>query len=68
MVNHVNGFKLEVTVEDGLPHVVIALKNGTVVMDTKDVSVFGLQNLSAVLKSASSMALRGFEDYSRRSL
>jgi hypothetical protein len=61
MVTYMNGFKLEVTIANELPNVRISLRDGTVVVDTDRVSVVGLQNLSEVFETASSMALQQLE-------
>ena len=61
MVKHVNGFKLEVEIADGLPHVRVSLEDGTVVVDTDKVSVIGLGKLPAVFEAAASMAFSQLE-------
>jgi NACalpha-BTF3-like transcription factor len=67
MTTHVNGFKLDVKRVDGKPHVHISMKDGTVVVDTDQLSVVGLERMSAVFQAAASMALRDAEyDYVSR--
>jgi hypothetical protein len=69
MVTYVNEFKLEVTTTALIPHVRVSLKNGTVVVDTKAVSVTGLERLSEVFEEAASTALQQLEyQYRLRSL
>ena len=58
MVSHINGFKLEVTIDDGLPHVRISFGDGTVVLDTDRLSVSGLEKLPEVFAAAASIAAR----------
>jgi len=61
MTTQVNGFRLEVTRADGLPHIRVSLQDGTVVMDTDQVSVIGLQKLPAVFEAAAAISLRQLE-------
>ena len=61
MVTNVEGFKLEVTSADSVPHVRVSLKSGAVVVDTDKVSVTGLQRLSAVFEAAAGIAARQLE-------
>jgi hypothetical protein len=58
MTATVNGFNLEVTDADGLPHVRVSLANGTVIVDTDQVSVCGLERLSEVFAVAAKMAYK----------
>jgi len=61
MVRSVEGFKLEVSIVDLLPHVRVSLKDGTVVVDTNEVSLIGLEKLPAVFETAASMASEQME-------
>jgi hypothetical protein len=68
MVTYENGFKLEVTVSDGMPHVRVSCEDGTVVVNTKAVSVTGLENLSGVFERAALIAFREYESFVRRNV
>ena len=58
MTANINGFNLEVTNVDGLPRVRVSLANGTVVVDTDQVSIEGLGRLSGVFATAEMFASR----------
>jgi predicted transcriptional regulator of viral defense system len=66
MAEKIAGFELEVSVVEFIPHVRVTMENGTVVVDTDQVSCTGLENLSAVFKRAASIALKQFEDQSMK--
>jgi hypothetical protein len=66
MVTSVNGFKLEVTLDDDVPHVRISLEDGTVVLETNRVSLTGLERLPAVFETAASVASRQLEQHYRQ--
>ena len=66
MAEKVAGFDLEVSVVDFIPHVRVTMENGTVVVDTNEVSCTGLENLSAVFRRAASIALKQFEAQSMK--
>jgi hypothetical protein len=65
MIKHINGFNLEVTEREGLPHVRVSL-SGKVVVDTDAVSIEGLRRLAAVFEAAADMAFRELERYYAR--
>ena len=58
MKANINGFNLEVVDDNGLPRVRVSLADGTVVIDTNQVSVSGLGRLSAVMATAEIFALK----------
>jgi hypothetical protein len=60
-----NGFNLEVTIDNELPHVRISLRDGAVVVDTDKVSIQGLRSLAAVFERAASMAFDELERYAQ---
>jgi len=65
-LSNANGFKLEVSVADGVPHVRISteMKEGiVVVLDTDRLSSSGLENLSEVCRTAAKMAFEELDLY-----
>ena len=63
MRTNVEGFNLEVTAEDGRPHVRVSLRDGQTVMDTSAVSATGLERLQRVFREAAWQAVRELEHY-----
>lgn len=57
----IEGFDLDVAIEDGRPRVRVCLANGECVIDTARVSVQGLERMSDVFTAASRMARRGMD-------
>lgn len=52
----VEGFSLEVTVQDFLPHVRVSFRDGRIAVDTSAVSVTGLERLAGVFEMAARLA------------
>lgn len=69
MVSNVNGLRLEVEVNDAIPHVRVSMKDGAVVLDTDKLSITGLRNLAEALEIAAKFVYQELDHYwYRRSL
>lgn len=66
MVSRVNGFKLEVTAEDGGPVVRIGFSEGEPFLVMDRVSLTGLQKMPEVFERAAKLAFREMEAYYQR--
>jgi hypothetical protein len=63
MIRNVDGFKLQVRERNGLPHVLVSLSNGIVVVDTDEVSIQGLRNMASVFEAAADIAYHELDHY-----
>ena len=68
MVSYVNGIRVVVTAEDGLPHVRLYLKNETEpILETNRLSSTGLLNAAKAIEEAGHMAYDELDRYWARS-
>lgn len=62
----VEGFELEVVVEDGTARIRIYHSNGDQVLETNKLSIRGMQRMGRVFGAAAKLALPELETYYRR--
>jgi hypothetical protein len=63
MVNKVQGFSVEVTVKDAIPHVRVCFADGKPVLETSALSIAGMENMSVVLAHAAKMTYDELDRY-----
>lgn len=63
MLNKVEGFEVEVTVKDAIPHVRISFADGQPVLDTDALSITGMERMGAVFARAARIAYNELEMY-----
>ena len=67
MRSRVQGFEMEVTVDDGKPHLRVSFRSsGEMVLDTNALSIKGMENMAIVFTRAAKMAYTELDAYWRK--